>query len=34
MSKKVMRWLYYLAWFIGLIAVAVLAYGIIREIIG
>jgi len=34
MSKRVMKWLYYLAWTIGLIAVAILAYGIIKLLVG
>jgi len=33
MSKKTMRMLYYLAWIVGIIAAAVLIYGIIRELI-
>jgi len=33
MEKKKLRWLYYLAWAIGLIAAAILIYGIIIAII-
>ena len=33
MSKKNLRLLYYLAWAIGLVAVAALAYGIVRELL-
>jgi len=33
MSKKNLRLLYYLAWTIGLAAVVVLAYGIIKELL-
>ena len=29
MNEKILRWLYYIAWLIGLFAVAVLVYGII-----
>jgi hypothetical protein len=32
MSKEVMKWLYYLAWVIGIIAVIILIYGIIRAL--
>gem|GEM_PF-2594472 len=32
MKKKVMLWLYYIVWCWGFVAVALLVYGIVREL--
>lgn len=34
MSKKTLKFLYYLAWIVGLIAAGFLAYGIIKSLLG
>ena len=34
MEKKYLIWLYYIAWAIGLFAVGILAYGIIKTLSG
>jgi len=33
MKKKMLRWLYYFAWAWGFVAVALLIFGIIRELV-
>ena len=33
MNKETKKWLYYLSWVVGLIAVGALAYGIIKSLI-
>lgn len=32
MNKKLIKWLYYIAWAVGIFAAAVLIYGIIKSL--